>query len=67
MPKTMCRLALWMMLVMMPATAARAQTDRPSDHLLARPDLQALVDLQVERDARALIERLGDPDPAGCG
>lgn len=62
----MCRLVLWMMLVMMPATAARAQrpTDRPSDHLLARPDLQALVDLQVERDARALIERLGDPDPA---
>jgi len=64
MRKTICPLALGMMLVVMPITAARAQTGRPSDHLLARPDLQALVDLQVERDARALIEHLGDPDPA---
>lgn len=69
MQKIMCRLALWMMLVVMLTAAARAQTptdptDRPSDNLLARPDLQALVDLQVERDAKTLIERLSDPDPA---
>jgi cyclophilin family peptidyl-prolyl cis-trans isomerase len=65
MPKTICRLALAILLVMMP-TAVRAQspTDRASDNLLARPDLEAIVDLQVERDAAALIERLGDPDPA---
>ena len=50
----------------MTGTTAYAQqpTDRPSDNLLARADLQAVVDLQVERDARALVERLGDADPA---
>lgn len=37
---------------------------RVSDHLLVRPELQALVDLQVARDAGALIERLGDADAA---
>ena len=66
MQKTMYRLALGMVLAAMSFTAARAQipTDRPSDNLMARPDLQALVDLQIERDAAALIERLGAPDPA---
>ena len=66
MQKTISRLALTILLVAMSTTAARAQidTDRPSDDLLARPDLQALVDLQVDRNAAALIERLGAPDPA---
>ncbi len=67
MRKTMHRLAVGMMLVLMTGTAVRAQqpaTDRPSDNLLARADLQAIVDLQVERDAKALVEHLGDEDPA---
>ena len=41
-----------------------AELGRPSDDLLDRPDLQALVDAQVERDAGALIAALEDPDPA---
>ena len=35
---------------------------RASDSLLARPDLQAVVDLQVRRDAAGLIGALSDPD-----
>ena len=35
---------------------------RPSDSLLARPDLQAVVDLQVRRDAQGLIGALASPD-----
>ncbi|WP_420454739.1 peptidylprolyl isomerase [Rubrivirga sp.] len=35
---------------------------RPSDGLLSRPDLQALVDLQVRRDGAALAEALSSPD-----
>lgn len=37
---------------------------RPSDGLLARPDLQALVDLQVRRDAAGLVDALASPDSA---
>ncbi len=37
---------------------------RPSDGLLTRPDLQALVDLQVRRDGAALAQALADPDSA---
>ncbi|HUP18660.1 MAG TPA: HEAT repeat domain-containing protein, partial [Gemmatimonadota bacterium] len=37
---------------------------RPSDGLLVRPDLQALVDLQVRRDGASLAARLDDTDPA---
>ncbi|MBW3660182.1 MAG: HEAT repeat domain-containing protein [Gemmatimonadetes bacterium] len=36
---------------------------RPDDGLLERADLQAIVDLQVERDGAALVARLDDPDP----
>ncbi|MEL6617099.1 MAG: HEAT repeat domain-containing protein, partial [Bacteroidota bacterium] len=36
---------------------------RASDDLLARPDLQALVDAQVLRDAGPLAAALSDPDP----
>ena len=35
---------------------------RPPDGLLERPDLQALVDLQVRRNGAALVEALGSPD-----
>lgn len=51
------------------ATADRATPDpldvavgRAPDGLLARPDLQALVDLQVRRDAGGLIDALASPD-----
>lgn len=35
-----------------------------TDELLERPDLQAIVDAQVERDGGALVEALGSDDPA---
>jgi cyclophilin family peptidyl-prolyl cis-trans isomerase/HEAT repeat protein len=35
---------------------------RPADGLLARPDLQALVDAQVRRDGPALVAALASPD-----
>lgn len=35
---------------------------RPADGLLDRPDLQALVDLQVRRNADGLVEALASPD-----
>jgi len=35
-----------------------------TDELLERPDLQAVVNAQVERDGAALVEALGDTDPA---
>ena len=37
---------------------------RPLDGLLLRPDLHAVVDLQVRRSADELAAALGDPDPA---
>ena len=37
---------------------------RSADGLLARPDLQALVDAQVRRDAAALVAALASPDAA---
>ncbi len=48
------------------AQTARPPGDvgRPEDGLLGRPDLQGLVDEQVERDGEALIRALGDADPA---
>ena len=36
---------------------------RPSDALLERPELQAIVDLQVLRDGEGLMGRLEDEDP----
>ncbi|MFC1627924.1 peptidylprolyl isomerase [Gemmatimonadota bacterium] len=44
-------------------TTVHDPSDRPSDGLLDRPDLQLLVDLQTERDGAALVEYLGDDDP----
>ncbi len=41
---------------------APASYGRPSDGLLQRPDLQALVDLQVRRNATPLIDALASPD-----
>ena len=40
-----------------------APGDRPSDRLLERPALQMIVDLQVDRDGRALTAYLNDEDP----
>ncbi|MGH7542822.1 MAG: HEAT repeat domain-containing protein, partial [Gemmatimonadota bacterium] len=47
------------------AQTARPPADvgRPEDGLLGRPDLQGLVDAQVERDGEALIRALGEADP----
>ena len=52
-----------------PATDARARPEatfpaRPLDGLLVRPDLQALVDAQVRRDAAPLVAALSSPDAA---
>ena len=52
-----------------PATDARARPEatfpaRPLDGLLVRPDLQALVDAQVRRDAAPLVAALVSPDAA---
>ncbi len=51
------------------ASAAMGQdshvwSDRPSDGLLERPELQALVDLQVLRDGAGLAAALDHDDPA---
>lgn len=51
-------------LLALAAPAAAQDAGRPYDGLLERPELQAVVDLQVLRDGAALVERLGDPDPA---
>ncbi|MBC14701.1 MAG: peptidylprolyl isomerase [Rhodothermaceae bacterium] len=45
-----------------PAGPPDATAERPSDGLLTRPDLQALVDLQVRRDGAALARALTNPD-----
>ena len=39
-----------------------ALADRPPDRLLSRPDLQAVVDLQVRRDAAGLVRLLSHRD-----
>jgi cyclophilin family peptidyl-prolyl cis-trans isomerase/HEAT repeat protein len=53
------------LLAMAPAVMAQElRTDRLPDGLLRRPDLQAVVDLQVARDGSALADRLRDPDAA---
>ncbi|MFQ5572035.1 MAG: peptidylprolyl isomerase [Rhodothermales bacterium] len=66
MQRTICRLILGLLLATAPCLTVFAQhlTDRPSDNLLTRQDLQKVVDLQVERDAAALTDLLSDPDPA---
>ncbi|WP_412070228.1 peptidylprolyl isomerase [Rubrivirga sp. IMCC43871] len=46
----------------LPPPPATADTGRPADGLLARPDLQALVDAQVRRDGAALAQALASPD-----
>lgn len=48
------------------SVAGRAQipSERLPDGLLSRPDLQHAVDLQVQRDGRALAALLSDSDPA---
>lgn len=61
------RLALLLGLAL--AAPARAQpgaagSGRAPDGLLARPELQAIVDAQVERDAARLIAALGSDDAA---
>lgn len=66
-PSPLPPIAVVALVALLGAAPARAQapsTGRPPDSLLARPDLQALVDLQVRRDGPALAARLDDPDPA---
>ena len=46
----------------LPPAPAALDLGRPSDGLLRRPELQALVDLQVRRDGPGLIAALGSPD-----
>ncbi|WP_412062269.1 peptidylprolyl isomerase [Rubrivirga sp. IMCC45206] len=46
----------------LPPPPATVDTTRPADGLLARPDLQALVDAQVRRDGAALATALASPD-----
>ncbi|MFB6229512.1 MAG: peptidylprolyl isomerase [Salinibacter sp.] len=53
------RLLLGLVLVWVaPVAAAQPMPDRPSDDLLTRPALQALIEAQVERDGAALREKL---------
>lgn len=47
-----------------PRRAASTSAYRTTDSLLVRPELQRLVDLQLARDAEALMEALRDPDAA---
>lgn len=58
------RIVLLLLLATAPAVQAQHRSDRPADSLLTRADLQAVVDLQVARDAPVLIELLGNPDAA---
>ncbi len=66
MPEKLLCPALWLLLALAPAALAQPMppTDRPADSLLARPALQAVVDLQVARDAPVLIQLLDNPDAA---
>jgi len=54
------------LLLLVPAVAALAQPapERPSDDLLSRPDVQAVVEAQVDRDRPALRRALDADDPA---
>ncbi|MFB6248357.1 MAG: peptidylprolyl isomerase [Salinibacter sp.] len=50
-------------LLALPA-GAQPTPDRPSDDLLSRPDVQAVVEAQVDRDRAALIDALDADVPA---
>jgi cyclophilin family peptidyl-prolyl cis-trans isomerase/HEAT repeat protein len=52
------------LLIALAAPVSAQRTDRPSDRLLQRRDLQALVALQVERNGSALSKALTSPDAA---
>jgi len=57
--------ALALLVALLPACSETvSMSDRPADDLLARSDLQLIVDLQTLRDATALSPFLNDPDPA---
>jgi len=53
------------LLLLVPAVAALAQPapERPSDDLLSRPDVQAVVEAQIDRDRPALRRALDADDP----
>jgi peptidylprolyl isomerase len=53
---------LFLLLALAPALHAQHPADRPADSLLTRSDLQAVVELQVARDAPVLVELLNNPD-----
>ena len=54
------------LLLLVPAVATLAQpaSDRPSDDLLSRPDVQSVVEAQINRDRAALRSALDADDPA---
>ncbi len=56
-------LLLTILLIAGGCAVAHGPSDRPSDGLLTRPDLQRIVDLQTARDGAALVEYLDDGDP----
>ena len=56
-------LGLLLLLAAVPA-AAQPSPDRPGDDLLSRPDVQAVVEAQVERDRSALRNALDADEPA---
>jgi len=57
---------LLLLLLVVPTIPALAQPtpDRPSDDLLSRPDVQAVVEAQIDRDRAALRSALDADDPA---
>ncbi|HMB91783.1 MAG TPA: peptidylprolyl isomerase [Rhodothermales bacterium] len=62
--RRLSRIFLFLLLATAPAVHAQHLSDRPGDSLLFRADLQAVVELQVARDAPVLVELLNNPDAA---
>jgi len=60
------RPSLFALLLLAPAVTSLAQpaSNRPSDDLLSRPDVQAVVEAQIDRDRAALRSALDADDPA---
>lgn len=57
--------SIYLLFLLLPLSAvAQSATDRPADGLLTRPDLQRIVDLQIERDTATLTALLTDEDEA---
>ncbi len=58
-------IVLFITLNMLPVSVlGQTFTTRPDDHLLSRPDLQYLVELQTQRNGKELIRSLSSHDPS---